>query len=257
MGSASCAVCKRVVVPGKSTCEGHLSGSVEPCSPDIQSHPISVVIADAHPMLSGSLEKLFTNRRDIFVASSSVLPSGFSDALAETARAADVVVLHVGRVTKETERAIQGFAEITGLHSKPYVLVVSAAESDEEVLACIRFGARGYVNGAADFGTLLHTVQLVARGGMGFATTAVAGLAGAMGANTALPAKNRLAGLTKREQEIVRLLAQGYDNRNIARTLYISERTVRNHLTRVFLKLGVPNRLRAAMVAQNWLEQHR
>ncbi|WSR59939.1 LuxR C-terminal-related transcriptional regulator [Micromonospora ureilytica] len=63
-------------------------------------------------------------------------------------------------------------------------------------------------------------------------------------------AKGLLDSLTNREREVVALLVDGQNNRGIARRLNISERTVRNHLSRIFFKLGVQDRLRAALVAR-------
>jgi DNA-binding NarL/FixJ family response regulator len=137
--------------------------------------------------------------------------------------------------------------------AKPYVLVVSGSESDDEVLACVRSGARGYVSTTAGFPVLLLAVHLIALGGAGFNASAATRLSALTWKDSATSSRGTLAELTKREREVLELLAQGYNNRRIARELFLSERTVRNHLTRVFLKLGVRDRLHAAIVARNSL----
>lgn len=169
-----------------------------------------------------------------------------------TQHSADVMMLHVAQVDGEIEMAVR--AASTSFSTK--VMVVSGSESDDEMVRCLRAGARGYFGNDADFESLSLALGLVARGGTGITgsrATRLAALAG-QDSNTAPPsADGPLAALTSREREVIELLADGQDNRGIARTLKISERTVRNHLSRIFFKLGVQDRLRAALLVREFM----
>lgn len=129
------------------------------------------------------------------------------------------------------------------------VVVLSSAE-DSAIAAALRAGARGYVvKGAAD-AELRLAVRLVAEGGCAFCATASGRIVEFFQAAKSLPGFPELPDLTGREREILEFIAHGRDNRYIARRLVLSEKTVRNHVTRLFRKLHVSDRAAAASVAE-------
>ncbi|MCL6435932.1 MAG: response regulator transcription factor [Leptolyngbyaceae cyanobacterium HOT.MB2.61] len=134
------------------------------------------------------------------------------------------------------------------------VLVLTTFDDDEYVAQAIRNGASGYLLKDTPFDELVQAIRFVYRGYMQIGP----GLASKVIANplpTATSQPRELPELTSRELEILRLIAQGASNREIANTLFISEKTVRNHVTNILSRLHLRDRTQAAIVAlQNgWL----
>ena len=144
------------------------------------------------------------------------------------------------------------------------VIVLTMFEDDASVFAALRAGARGYVLKDADRGTLLRAIRAVARGevllGPSIARRVLAQFGAAPGAADPdrpiaspqpVPDALTLPGdeLTPRELEVLRLIAGGLRNREIADSLSISERTVRNHISNIFAKLRVADRSQAIVRA--------
>jgi DNA-binding NarL/FixJ family response regulator len=220
----------------------------------IEEPPIRLSIVDAHPLLAGSMDHLLAHRSDIEIVGQTRSLNGVMGLLDELARLVDIVLIHVVRVDATVARLVERVSDQQAAGRKPYVVVVSGGEGDDEVLACVQAGARGYLDSTASFAELLLAIKLVAQGGAGFSAAVAARLADVV----RLPgpsARHALQDLTEREREVLDLVARGYDNRGIARDLFLSEKTVRNHLSRVFQKLQVRDRLQAAIVARDaWAE---
>ncbi|MGD9528009.1 response regulator [Pseudonocardia sp.] len=129
------------------------------------------------------------------------------------------------------------------------VLVVTMHADDESVVASLRAGARGYLLKGATPEEVERAVRAVANGevilGPDVAATAVSYVAGRRTAR-AVPFPQ----LTDREREVLDLVARGYDNATISRRLVLSPKTVRNHVTNVVAKLGVPDRSAAIVRAR-------
>jgi DNA-binding NarL/FixJ family response regulator len=126
------------------------------------------------------------------------------------------------------------------------VLALSAFADDKYVYGMLQAGAAGYVlkEEALD----VAAVRAVARGEAWYSQQVMAKVtAWARGETVSPPG---VAGLTGREMEVLRLLARGWGNKRIAEELVISERTVKNHVTSIYAKLGV--RSRAEAVAWAW-----
>jgi DNA-binding NarL/FixJ family response regulator len=133
------------------------------------------------------------------------------------------------------------------------VLMVTYSDEREVVAQAIRAGASGYlVHGRFTVDELQAAVRTVAEGNAvlspAVVSTVVDALRGTPGSAAALPPA--AAALTERERDIMRLLSEGASNGDIARTLFLAEKTVKNHLNRIYAKLGVANR--TAAIAE-WL----
>lgn len=125
------------------------------------------------------------------------------------------------------------------------VLVMTMAADDDAVVAAMRAGARGYVVKGAGRAELLHAVQTVAAGGAVFSATVADRLGEYFAGLAAQPGREVFPQLSDREREVLELVARGYDNRRIARELFLSDKTVRNHVSALLTKLGAPNRAEA------------
>ena len=122
---------------------------------------------------------------------------------------------------------------------------------DEAVVAAMRAGARGYVVKGVSRSELLSAVRAAAAGSAVF-SPGVADRLGAWFASLgSLPGRAGFPQLTEREREVLDLVARGHDNRRIARELFLSDKTVRNHVSNVLAKLDVPDRAAAGAKARS------
>ena len=132
----------------------------------------------------------------------------------------------------------------------PKIIVIASTEDDEVILTALRAGVTGYFTRITAPEDLLRAIQIVASGGAVF-SSAVADRFSRYFAGVAQPIGVRgLADLTSRELEILPLLADGLGNHQIARRLFLAEKTVRNYVSRIFAKLDVHDRAAAAVCAR-------
>lgn len=130
-------------------------------------------------------------------------------------------------------------------------LVLTTFDDDELVLRALRAGARGYLLKDVTVEQLAHAVRTLADGGTLISPSITDGLLRAIRADpvTARDHPSPIAPLTKRELDVLRLLAEGYSNREIAELLHIAEGTVKNHLSAILQKLGARDRTQAVLRA--------
>ena len=136
------------------------------------------------------------------------------------------------------------------------VLVLTTFDDDDYVSRAIRAGAKGYLLKDSHSDDLADAIRAVHKGytqmGPGLLEKAIAAPAPVVAAAPiVLPPE--LAGLTAREREVLCLIAAGASNREIAEALYISERTVKNHITSILSQLNLRDRTQAAMFASGFL----
>lgn len=136
------------------------------------------------------------------------------------------------------------------------VLVLTTFDDDEYVSQAMRFGAMGYLLKDTPSAELAQAIRAVQKGytqlGPGLFEKAVSNFPASVPAQpTSLPPE--LAELTPREREVLRLIATGSSNREIASSLYISERTVKNHITSILSRLNLRDRTQAALFAISFL----
>ena len=130
------------------------------------------------------------------------------------------------------------------------VILLTTFDDDQALLEGIRLGAKGYLLKDVSLATLTGAIHLVAAGGSMISPVVTERLRqGLMQAQ--LPPDEGCGGeaLTQREVEIMRLMTGGYSNREIADSLFISEGTVKNHVSNILSKLGVRDRTRAVLKA--------
>ena len=146
------------------------------------------------------------------------------------------------------------------------VLVLSAYDDDHFVFSLLQAGASGYLLKTAPIDELVRAIYQVHAGDFPLHPTVVRKIVLSLPGqqvNYRPPSEHPLAGdetaereeLSEREQQVLQLLAEGMANREIAQKLFLSERTVQAHLTRIFAKLGVTSRLEAVLAAvrSGWL----
>jgi DNA-binding NarL/FixJ family response regulator len=127
---------------------------------------------------------------------------------------------------------------------------MTMSTDDDAVVAAMRAGARGYVVKGAGRADLIDAVRTVAGGGAVFSPTVADRLGGFFSGLAAQPGRELFPQLSDREREVLDLMARGYDNRRIAQQLFLSDKTVRNHVSAVLGKLEVPDRADAILRAR-------
>lgn len=139
--------------------------------------------------------------------------------------------------------------EICQLFPEVKVLIMTTFDDREYITHALRFGAAGYLLKDTPFEELTQAIRLIHKGYMqlspGLATKLLA-------PESPSQVPSEFAKLTPREQEILRLIAKGSNNREIADMLFISEKTVRNNITNIFSQLGLRDRTQAAI----WMKSH-
>jgi DNA-binding NarL/FixJ family response regulator len=211
---------------------------------------ISVLIADDHPVVRQGLRAFLELQPDIQVV-------GEAGDGAQAARLAqelrpDVVLLDLVMPGTDGLAAIELMAE-AALESR--VLIVTSFGEHRTVVPAIRAGARGYVSKNVEPSALAAAIRAVAAGHVLLGPEVAAALLGAgAGAVQSADGADHGAGpqLTAREREVLDLIARGRSNREIARALTVSEKTVKTHVSNVLMKLGVADRTQAAL----WAVRH-
>ncbi|MEM9554432.1 MAG: response regulator transcription factor [Acidobacteriota bacterium] len=135
-------------------------------------------------------------------------------------------------------------AEIRARHPSARILVLSGSSVRERILAAVRAGAAGYISKTAPKQELVDAIRRVHRGQRSMPAALTASLL-----ERYPPAQLQVEPLTRREREILVLVAKGLSNRDVADHAGISEATTRTHVGRIFGKLGVNNRVEATLCA--------
>ncbi|MFI6931838.1 response regulator [Streptomyces sp. NPDC050287] len=129
-------------------------------------------------------------------------------------------------------------------------LMLTSFDDEEALLDSIMAGASGYVLKQIKGSDLVSAVRTVAAGQSLLDPSATAKvMARLRGEQTREPEPDALPGLTGREREILALIGEGLTNRQIGQRLYLAEKTVKNHISRLLAKLGVERRIQAAVIA--------
>jgi DNA-binding NarL/FixJ family response regulator len=207
---------------------------------------IRVLLVDDHPLFLDGVRAALTGAADLEVVGEAHDVRGAVVAAAELAP--DVVLLDVGLPDGS---GIDAAREILAARPSTKVLMMTMSDEDATVVAAMRAGARGYVVKGAGRADLLSGIRTVAAGGAVFSPAVADRLGAFFGSLAALPGQEAFPNLTDREREVLDLVARGYDNRRISRELFLSDKTVRNHVSNVLTKLGVESRTEAVVRARN------
>jgi two-component system, NarL family, nitrate/nitrite response regulator NarL len=127
------------------------------------------------------------------------------------------------------------------------VLFLTVSEDEEDVFACLEAGASGYILKGVGSSELTSMVRAVHQGEMTITPSLAARLLASMGKKHHNPSASDQSALTTREDEILDQVAHGLTNKQIARTLRLSEKTIKHHMTSIMQKLHVRNRVEAAI----------
>jgi DNA-binding NarL/FixJ family response regulator len=202
---------------------------------------ITVLIADDHPVVRQGLGVLLGVQDDIEVVGEA---ADGGQTLAMTAeKDPDVILLDLKLPVMD---GIAVLRELHGRGLRARALVLTSASDSDLVTLAVRAGAAGFLYKDVDPDALVRAVRSVHDGHTVLAPEAAGTL---MRAGAAGPAVHGVGALTSREREVLQQIADGRSNREIARLLHVSEKTVKTHVSAVLAKLGVADRTQAALVA--------
>jgi DNA-binding NarL/FixJ family response regulator len=202
--------------------------------------PTTLFIIDDHPVLREGIRMLVESTGEARVVGSSATASGALAPLRQLLPEVVLLDLDLG-----AEDGLAWLPRLIEAAPGAKVLILTALRDrtrDEEAL---RAGARGLLLKDAPPEVLLGAIRSVAAGALWFDPAALA----ARGGSPAVAVDAQLGELTDREREVVALVAEGLRNEEVGRRLGISEKTVRNHLTGVFQKLGISGRMELVLFA--------
>jgi DNA-binding NarL/FixJ family response regulator len=205
---------------------------------------IRVVIADDHPVFRRGLRGVLEEAEDILVVAEAT--DGVDAVALAVQHTADVVLMDLHMQGADGIRAT---SELAAQRPQTAVVALTMAEDDTSVVAALRAGAKGYLVKGASGEAILSAVRTAAAGdtvfGAGIAPLVMARLAASQARR-----QGPFPDLTRREEEILDLVARGWSNPRISTHLVLSDKTVRNHISNVFAKLGVPDRAAAIVLAR-------
>ena len=207
------------------------------------SAPIKIVVVDDHPLFREGVVR-------------SLQESGSFEIVGQGGSAEDAVrlvgELHPDIILLDISMPGDGLVAARRIaESAPHVSIVmlTASEADDDIMAALRGGAKGYVLKGVGSATLTEILQGIAKG--------ESYVSPSLAARLLMEMRNREAGdtpedplstLTRREEEILRLVADGLSNKEVGLKLDLQEKTVKHHMTRILSKLHVRNRTEAAVL---------
>ncbi len=211
--------------------------------------PIKVVIADDHTLFREGMRRILALEKDMLV----VGEASRGDEVTKVVERAkpDILLLDLKMPKGDV---VQTLLEVHEKNPATKVLILTAYSEDENILNAAKGGAKGYVLKGIDFPTLLQAIKAIHRGGLWIdkempAAEAFEEIAqGQMSETSETKYDEAIDALTKREKEILKLVAEGLTNEEIGKRIFISEKTVKTHLTNIFDKLKVNNRFKAALL---------
>lgn len=201
--------------------------------PEMRTTPLRIGIADDHALFRQGLKSLLQLESDLSVVAEIERVDDIGPTLARTPCELLLLDLQMDRHT---------LPEIEPLAQRVPIVVVTSSEEPEEALAAFRAGARAVVFKRYAVETLLEAIRTAAQGDVWMPPTLQTHLVSELRAPAPEP-------LTARERDVMRHVALGLRNAEVAQRLLISEQTVKTHLSNIFHKIGVRDRVELALYA--------
>lgn len=207
---------------------------------------MSILVCDDHPLVRAALAMAVAEIADgEAILTARDFPEAWAAAEGETELSLCLIDLHMpGAPALEGVRGLQARAP----HAK--VVVVTGSEQDQDLLGALALGVDGFVPKSAEVEVLTAALRLVVAGGR-YMPARLAELATGQSPSSAAPAEAPYGRLSERQGEVLRHMADGRANKEIALALGLSPATVKNHVAQVIALLGAANRTEAAAKARS------
>jgi DNA-binding NarL/FixJ family response regulator len=207
--------------------------------------PVHLLIADDHPLVRSGLRALLAATEDLEVVGEAA--TGEEAVALAVSLQPDVIVMDL---RMPGINGIDATRRIVQAHPQMRILVVTLFEDDDSVFAALRAGARGYLLKDANEVEVLRAIRAVSSGEAIFSATIAQRLLEFFASPRPAQTVRPFPELTDREREILTLIAHGRKNTEIAHSLVITPKTVRNYISSIFSKLQVADRAQAIIRAR-------
>lgn len=204
---------------------------------------ITVLIADDHALIREGIKQILELEEDISVVGQANDGEEAFE-LAEKLNP-DIILLDINMPKLNGIETLRRFKDM-GIKSK--VIILTIHEDKEYILKTLKLGANGYLLKDSSANTLIEGIRKVAKGD-NYIQPSVADLVNSTNNDVDNKIIEKINSLTNREYEVLVLIAEGLNNKDIAERLYISEKTVKNHVSNIFKKLDLNDRVQAAIFA--------
>jgi DNA-binding NarL/FixJ family response regulator len=205
---------------------------------------IRVLVADDQPLVRSGFRMILEERDDLELVGEAT--DGEEAVALAHELDPDVILMDVRMPNLD---GVQATARLVDANTRARILVLTTFDLDEYVYAAIRAGASGFLLKDVQPADLVDAIRVVAAGNSLFGPAATERLVARFAGTGPTAATRSLDELTEREREILRLLAGGLSNAELARELHLSETTVKTHVSAVLRKLGVRDRVQAVIAA--------
>lgn len=206
---------------------------------------IRLVIADDHALIRAGIKTILSFQDDIKIIGEAINGQEAIDHVLTLK--ADVIFLDVNLPDMTGLEVLKRLKE-AGVHTK--VVMLTADDERETLFQAIEAGADGYILKDSESTDMVQAVREVCRGETYIDKRLVRFLVNQVKRKTA-STENKLSELTERELSVLKLIAQGMTNQEIAETLFLSEKTIKNYATTIYKKLEVNDRVKATLYALN------
>jgi DNA-binding NarL/FixJ family response regulator len=206
---------------------------------------IRILMADDHAVFREGLRYVLGSEPDMEIVGEAATGKEVVEKAAELGP--DVVLMDI---QMPGINGIEATRRILGSDPKVGVVELTMFEDDDSVFSAMRAGARGYVLKGADPTEILKVVRAVAEGDAYFGAEIARRLTDFFSAPSPASPAEPFPELTAREREVLDLIAQSHNNARIAKLLYVSPKTVRNHISNIFTKLQIADRTQAILRAR-------
>jgi DNA-binding NarL/FixJ family response regulator len=211
---------------------------------------VRVLLVDDDPLVRAGLRMILATAEDLEVVGE--VDDGARAVAAVLKHRPDVVLMDIRMPEMD---GITATAAVRRLDSPPQVVVLTTFQADEQVMSALRAGAAGFLLKDTPPAEIMSAVRLVASGeamlSPSVTRTLLSHLGDAQASERRRNATQRLAMLTDREREVAVAVGSGASNAEVATSLFMSEATVKSHVSRLLVKLDVANRVHIAIVVHD------
>ncbi|MBS4537207.1 response regulator transcription factor [Clostridium sp. D2Q-11] len=204
---------------------------------------ISIMIADDHSLMRQGLKKILELEEGLQVIAEAA--DGEEAILKAIEKRPNVILLDINM---PTVNGIEALRRLKDVGSESKIIILTIHDDREYLFQTVNMGADGYVLKDSDSDTLIKAIKDVNQGKT-YIQPSLATLLVKEYGNNVPEEKSKKDSLTRREYEVITLIAEGLNNREIAEKLFISEKTVKNHVSNIFKKIEVNDRIQAAIFA--------
>ena len=211
---------------------------------DRDSRPLRVLVADDHPVFRDGLRLVLQATPGLCMVGEAA--TGNEAVAAANELRPDVVLMDL---QMPGLNGIEATRQIVAAHPETAVLVLTLVDDGASVMAALQAGARGYLLKESSRADIVTAVETICRNQMVLGSAVGQRVIEQLAVRRRAP-DSAFPELTDREREVLELMARGYSNQTIASRLFLSDKTVRNHVSNIFNKLCVVDRAQAIVRAR-------